>query len=56
MVNGVGLVGLASAQLNAGYQPVGQRVTLRIYGTQMAAISRDGTARACRGPARRPGW
>jgi hypothetical protein len=40
MVNGVGLVGLASAQLNVGYELAGQRVTLRIYGTQMAVISR----------------
>jgi hypothetical protein len=43
MVNGVGLVGLAGAQLNVGYELAGQRVTLRMDGTQMAVISHDGT-------------
>jgi hypothetical protein len=42
MVNGVGLVGLAAAQLNVGYELAGQRVTLRMDGTQMAVISHDG--------------
>jgi hypothetical protein len=42
MVNGVGLVGLAGAQLNVGYELAGQRVTLRMDGTQMAVISHDG--------------
>lgn len=39
MVNGVGLVGLAGRQLNVGYELAGQRVTLRMDGTQMAVIS-----------------
>ena len=43
MVNGVGLVGLAGAQLNVGYELAGQRVTLWMDGTQMAVISHDGT-------------
>jgi transposase InsO family protein len=42
MVNGTGLVGLAGVQLNAGYELAGQRVTLRMDGTQMAVISHDG--------------
>jgi transposase InsO family protein len=42
MVNGVGLVGLAGRQLNVGYELAGQRVTLRMDGTQMAVISVDG--------------
>jgi hypothetical protein len=42
IVNGVGLVGLAGAQLNVGYELAGQRVTLRMDGTQMAVISHDG--------------
>jgi hypothetical protein len=42
MVNGVGLVGLAGRQLNVGYELAGQRVTLRMDGTQMAVISHDG--------------
>jgi hypothetical protein len=41
MVNGVGLVGLARRQLNVGYELAGQRVTLRMDGTQMAVISHD---------------
>jgi hypothetical protein len=41
-VNATGLVGLAGAQLNVGYQLAGQRVTLRMDGTQMAVISGDG--------------
>jgi len=42
MVNGAGLAGLAGRQLNAGCELAGQRVTLRMDGTQMAVISRDG--------------
>jgi transposase InsO family protein len=42
MVNGAGLIGLAGAQLNVGYELAGQRVTLRMDGTQMAVISHDG--------------
>ena len=42
MVNGFGLVGLAGAQLYVGCELAGQRVTLRIDGTQMAVISHDG--------------
>jgi hypothetical protein len=42
MVNGVGLIGLAGAQLNVGYELAGQRVTLRMDGTQMAVISHGG--------------
>jgi hypothetical protein len=42
MVNGTGLVALAGRQVNAGYELAGQRVTLRMDGTQMAVISHDG--------------
>jgi hypothetical protein len=42
MVNGAGLVGLAGKQLSVGYELAGQRVTLRMDGTQMAVISPDG--------------
>jgi transposase InsO family protein len=42
MVNGTGLIGLAGRQLNVGYELAGQRVTLRMDGTQMAVISYDG--------------
>jgi hypothetical protein len=42
MVNGTGLVGLAGRQLNVGYELAGQRVTLRMDGTQMTMISHDG--------------
>jgi transposase InsO family protein len=42
MVNGVGLVGLAGRQLNVGYELAGQRVTLRMDGTQMAVLSHGG--------------
>ena len=41
-VNACGLVGLAGAQFNVGYQLSGQRVTLRMDGTQMAVITSDG--------------
>jgi transposase InsO family protein len=43
MVNATGLVSLAGAQLNAGFELAGQRVTLRLDGTQMTVISHDGT-------------
>jgi hypothetical protein len=43
MVNAVGLVGLAGAQCNVGFELSGQRVTLRMEGTQMAVASHDGT-------------
>jgi hypothetical protein len=42
VVNAVGLVGLAGAQVNVGFELAGQRVTLRMDGTQMAVISHDG--------------
>jgi transposase InsO family protein len=42
MVNAVGLAGLAGAQVNVGFELAGQRVTLRMEGTQMAAVSHDG--------------
>jgi hypothetical protein len=42
IVNGVGLVSLAGKQLNVGYELAGQRVTLRMDGTQMAVLSHDG--------------
>ena len=41
-VNATGLVGLAGAQVNVGYQLAGQRVTLRMDGTQMMVITSDG--------------
>ena len=41
-VNATGLVGLAGGQVSVGYQLAGQRVTLRMDGTQMAVISGDG--------------
>ncbi len=42
MVNATGLVSLAGAQPNAGFELAGQRVTLRLDGTQMTVISHDG--------------
>ncbi|HEY2638470.1 MAG TPA: integrase core domain-containing protein [Streptosporangiaceae bacterium] len=42
LVNGAGLVGLAGRQMNVGYELAGQRVSLRMDGTQMAVISHDG--------------
>ena len=42
MVNACGLVGLAGRQLNVGYQLAGQRVSLRMDGTQMTVISHEG--------------
>jgi transposase InsO family protein len=41
-VNATGLVGLAGGQVSVGYQLAGQRVTLRMDGTQMTVITRDG--------------
>ena len=41
-VNAAGLVGLAGAQFNVGYQLAGQRVVVRMDGTQMAVITGDG--------------
>jgi transposase InsO family protein len=41
-VNACGLAGLAGAQFNVGYQLAGQRVTLRMDGTQMMVITGDG--------------
>ena len=41
-VNATGLAGLAGAQVSVGYQLAGQRVTLRMDGTQMAVITSDG--------------
>ena len=41
-LNATGLVGLAGAQVSVGYQLAGQRVTLRMDGTQMTVISGDG--------------
>ncbi len=41
-VNAAGLVGLAGAQLSVGYQLAGQRVTVRMDGTQMMVITGDG--------------
>jgi len=41
-VNASGLAGLAGAQVNVGYELAGQRVILRMDGTQMAVISHDG--------------
>jgi hypothetical protein len=42
IVNGSGLVGLAGRQFSVGYELAGQRVTLRMDGTQMTVISHDG--------------
>ena len=41
-VNASGLAGLAGAQLSVGYQLAGQRVILRMDGTQMMVITSDG--------------
>ena len=41
-VNAHGLAGLAGAQVSVGCQLAGQRVTLRMDGTQMAVITSDG--------------
>jgi transposase InsO family protein len=42
MVNAAGLVSLAGAQVNVGSELAGQRVMLRMDGTQMTVISGDG--------------
>jgi hypothetical protein len=41
-VNACGLAGLAGAQFNVGYQLAGQRVIVRMDGTQMMVITDDG--------------
>jgi transposase InsO family protein len=41
-VNACGLIGLAGAQVNVGYQLAGQRVIVRMDGTQMMVITSDG--------------
>jgi transposase InsO family protein len=41
-VNATGLAGLAGGQVSVGYQLAGQRVTLRMDGTQMTVITSDG--------------
>jgi hypothetical protein len=43
MVNAAGLAGRAGVQVNVGFELAGQRVTLRMDGTQIAVISHDGT-------------
>jgi hypothetical protein len=42
-VNGAGLAGLGGRRVNVGSDLAGQRVTLRLDGTQMAVISHAGT-------------
>jgi transposase InsO family protein len=43
LVNGNGLASLADRQFNVGYQLAGQKITLRMDGTQMAVIDQAGT-------------
>jgi hypothetical protein len=43
MVNAAGLAGLAGTPVSVGFELAGERVTLRMDGTQMAVISHDGT-------------
>ena len=43
MVNAAGLASLAGTQVSVGFELAGQRVTLRMDGTQMTVISHDGT-------------
>jgi hypothetical protein len=43
MVNAADLAGLNGVQVSVGFELAGQRVTLRMDGTQMAAIGQDGT-------------
>jgi hypothetical protein len=45
MVNGHGLASLAGGQVNVGYELAGQKVTLRMDGTQMAVLGYHGTLR-----------
>ena len=42
MVNAAGLASLAGTQVSVGFELAGPRVTLRMDGTQMTAISHDG--------------
>jgi hypothetical protein len=42
-VNGHGLASVSGTQVNVGYELAGQRVTLRMDGTQMAVVGHDGT-------------
>jgi hypothetical protein len=44
MVNAAGLASLAGVQVTVGSELAGQRVTLRMDGTQMAVIGHDGTS------------
>jgi hypothetical protein len=43
LVNGNGLTSLAGSQFNVGYQLAGQKITLRMDGTQMAVLDQAGT-------------
>ena len=43
MVNAAGLAGLGGVQVSVGFDLAGQRVVLRMDGTQMAVIGQDGT-------------
>ena len=43
MVNVAGLAGLAGARVSVGFELAGQRVTLRMDGTQMTVIGHEGT-------------
>jgi transposase InsO family protein len=43
LVNGNGLASLAGRQLSIGYQLAGQKITLRMDGTQMAVLDQAGT-------------
>jgi transposase InsO family protein len=43
LVNANGLASLADRQFNVGYQLAGQKITLRMDGTQMAVIDQAGT-------------
>ena len=54
MVNAAGLVSLAGDQVNVGFELAGQRVTLRMEGTQMAVISHDGRSPAHQALPRQP--
>ena len=42
MVNAAGLASVAGTQVSVGFELAGQRVTLRMDGTQMTVISHDG--------------
>jgi hypothetical protein len=43
LVNATGLASLAGAQFSVGYQLAGQKITLRMDGTQMAILDHAGT-------------